>query len=968
MDDLENTLRKCVVKVVRSNTGRTDFCTGFFIAPKTVLTCSHFLERKNFSENIKILYEGNEFHATFNTDFSIIDEDILVLNAEINNHPCVHINPEISTGDPLYTFGFDATCPNGDTITMNCEGIPDKIKFKEGQITKGFSGAPLLNKRTLYVCGMIVISRHTKFPFGGRAIHINEVFNKIPDLIIKHNEFHQSNNIWVKNVTKLFGNEYEKYDERKNYDLGIGAYDCSRTEMNHYFIFPNDKKEIEKMYIEPNYQIMKYSIDDNESVLTKSNFIDDCLEILDSQKILSIIGPYGSGKTILCKALQKALINQNQDVIFIRCSEISHITDYDHLLTLANERKNKPGIREKLFVIFDGFNEIRYHSNQKSELSDQILKNIIKLSGEKNIYIMLNSRVLPKNSDIIKGLFEEMLCALWDYTNTDSVLYVILDYYEKEKIKMWIDNYNKLIPEERIDNIKGKLEYSKIKGLHKNLYRACANPLFLYMLTIFYYSNNLIEINDIYSIYEVFIDKTVKGKFEYGKSSYKALENIEIKYRDFLREIAVAINSMTILKLEEEDPESQILDSNANNYGIDTKNLSHKVIIAAEQFLGKNQIQNVDKDRFVQTILTCYFFGYNAGKWIFTDNNILFFFLAEKIFNNIGIIIQKHKPGCDINELFSITNDFSNINLHSLLMEMLFSRIRLLPEHEITSLVEVIYQFISNRLILQISEENLKNMSLNKINTDLFLCLLFIRFYKRTFKNLPFFFRRLDWLLNAAKQIDSEKRTHYLNIARRFFKSATIVDTKIKRTNFTYFNFDYSTLINTEFTQVKFYGSRLNNLIFGGNIKFNLCELKKVEMNNAKMKSEKCSISFNNCLLNDIELAVDDTLENDGCSSVLHIKFKRCYLRNVKFHLQEKKKHRSRDVILEFYDCSIDDNFIFRNCFSSIFNMERCYFKTLKFEGSIIKSGSIKKCRLESLPVFQGDPSKIKFNCIDCST
>jgi len=74
--------------------------------------------------------------------------------------PCVYLDKAVKSGDDLYTFGYpDKDDPNGRPSTFDCEGFtgdePPLIMFKLGQVLPGMSGAPLLNRRTGKVCGVL---------------------------------------------------------------------------------------------------------------------------------------------------------------------------------------------------------------------------------------------------------------------------------------------------------------------------------------------------------------------------------------------------------------------------------------------------------------------------------------------------------------------------------------------------------------------------------------------------------------------------------------------------------------------------------------------------------------------------------------------------------------------------------------------------------------------------------------------
>ena len=97
-------------------------------------------------------------------------------------------NP-FATGEELYTFGYPDTNVNGEPGTFEIIGItgdkPPLMKFKEGQVPPGFSGAPLLNLRTGKVCGIINKTLDRSSDLGGKGVPVSVIFNNFPELLPK---------------------------------------------------------------------------------------------------------------------------------------------------------------------------------------------------------------------------------------------------------------------------------------------------------------------------------------------------------------------------------------------------------------------------------------------------------------------------------------------------------------------------------------------------------------------------------------------------------------------------------------------------------------------------------------------------------------------------------------------------------------------------------------------------------------
>jgi chromosomal replication initiation ATPase DnaA len=136
---------------------------------------------------------------------------------------------------------------------------------------------------------------------------------------------------------------------------GFGSYD--RTfEPDHFQLFPHEEKSIEMLFIQPNYSIKVFS-DLVEGPGKKTDFIQDCLSILSKQRILFLLGPYGSGKTFLTKILQKHLLQEGEDVVFIECASVAQVTKWHDFKELAGERKPA---RRDIYFVFDGYDDANF--------------------------------------------------------------------------------------------------------------------------------------------------------------------------------------------------------------------------------------------------------------------------------------------------------------------------------------------------------------------------------------------------------------------------------------------------------------------------------------------------------------------------------------------------------------------------------------------------------------------------------
>jgi hypothetical protein len=117
--------------------------------------------------------------------------DVALLTVLTAEHPCVPLDDDVNIGDSVYAWGFTALGPYGESLTARIEGerweredaLGHFIKFKQGHVTAGLSGAPLLNVRTGRVCGLVKRSRDTESDLGGLGISVSVIFACAPNVL-----------------------------------------------------------------------------------------------------------------------------------------------------------------------------------------------------------------------------------------------------------------------------------------------------------------------------------------------------------------------------------------------------------------------------------------------------------------------------------------------------------------------------------------------------------------------------------------------------------------------------------------------------------------------------------------------------------------------------------------------------------------------------------------------------------------
>ncbi|MGJ6969253.1 HEAT repeat domain-containing protein [Streptosporangium sp. G11] len=168
----ENFLRSTVVALEFTGSHSSDLGTGFFVAPRIVATCAHVLgvTRGELPEAVTgTLFGGNRkivlepvpawFHGA--------DLDLAFLWApEEPDAPPVLLSPEAETGDPLIAYGHPmGRFRGGQSATFHYAGpsrLADELwtpyRVLGTPVSGGYSGSPVLNRRTGAVCGMLCLS------------------------------------------------------------------------------------------------------------------------------------------------------------------------------------------------------------------------------------------------------------------------------------------------------------------------------------------------------------------------------------------------------------------------------------------------------------------------------------------------------------------------------------------------------------------------------------------------------------------------------------------------------------------------------------------------------------------------------------------------------------------------------------------------------------------------------------------
>lgn len=161
---------------------------GFAVAPEWLVTCAHVVGR-NAPEGSRIELRPWGGAARRAILYPLpAGSDLALLHDSAVTGPAGSLGDDLRLGDPLAGIGFPVTDdqPELDQFTAEYEGETRTrdvatgaelclLKLKAGQIDYGFSGGPLLNRRTGRIVGVTRLSRDTRSDLGGWAIPAGEV-------------------------------------------------------------------------------------------------------------------------------------------------------------------------------------------------------------------------------------------------------------------------------------------------------------------------------------------------------------------------------------------------------------------------------------------------------------------------------------------------------------------------------------------------------------------------------------------------------------------------------------------------------------------------------------------------------------------------------------------------------------------------------------------------------------------------
>ncbi|MEU4443198.1 trypsin-like peptidase domain-containing protein [Actinosynnema sp. NPDC050801] len=215
-DDLVELLRAATVAVV--NQYGVLRGSGFFIAPGTVLTAAHVIDRLDGEEAhvrwgdtgahpASVRWSDPERPTAYVDIYPLPDLAVLHVPAAITTtHACVMLSTKRpSEGAELlaqgYTGGLTTTEATPNPVGLRYDGPVTEpggelLKCRGNVVEDGMSGGPLLDLATGHVVGVVKSQRSPDLPNGLYAVAARSLHERRPDIWTTNQLFHQSDRRW----------------------------------------------------------------------------------------------------------------------------------------------------------------------------------------------------------------------------------------------------------------------------------------------------------------------------------------------------------------------------------------------------------------------------------------------------------------------------------------------------------------------------------------------------------------------------------------------------------------------------------------------------------------------------------------------------------------------------------------------------------------------------------------------------
>jgi hypothetical protein len=183
VDLVYQNLIECTVRINIPN----EQGTGFFVSSGLLLTCRHVVKETS-TDKIQVFWGGNTYTPTKVERHPELD--LALLWVDITNHIYVALDADFNPFDECFAYGYPPDEVAGNWVRCLAAPNEDSVSMilDSEVIRPGLSGAPLLNKQTQKVCGLIRKELQVRLRgsilqgFGGSGIPVQKIFEVYPEL------------------------------------------------------------------------------------------------------------------------------------------------------------------------------------------------------------------------------------------------------------------------------------------------------------------------------------------------------------------------------------------------------------------------------------------------------------------------------------------------------------------------------------------------------------------------------------------------------------------------------------------------------------------------------------------------------------------------------------------------------------------------------------------------------------------
>lgn len=701
----------------------------------------------------------------------------------------------------------------------------------------------------------------------------------------------------------------DKSEEERLYDL------FEKEEQQFKYISPrhDEKCLVETMFISDIYKICKTKWDSCsvdrviEGADDERNLMEETLKIVDEQRMLLVVGDYGSGKTVFLKKLYLVLREKESvELGVISCSKIySHICE-GNLHNVFNSIR-KEG--KKHYIILDGLDDLNLSYKGKSCL-ERCIEEVIKyIKNEEDYCFIIASRTFYDLDDKDNEQVKNIVSFHYDYEFNKTFCYVCCGEFSSRNKERWIGEYAK------VHGI--KVNKSNMRDRYDKAMNSMDNPLFLYIFMEQFRRYRKERGDKYYSYYQDFVKQTIKGKYMYEERDGAFVLQIDEfvkKYQGLLEKIAFDILQFNLqhdkifVKLGEETLDKHILLGNrlaSKRYYININDCSDET---------KNMINSMCNNGIkMANLLNCYFISKTNDTICFRDNNILFFLAANKVYESITEVISKNggRFGCEDLDKIEVLDFYPQI--------MDYVIYRLLEYDSMSEEMRPVATYVYNA----VTSEKVKNKmgvieeeDNEKIVKILLLYIIFLKLRRGGYndQNIRHFFKDMifyDKIYKERKFLKGSSETIYS--IERFFMDANISGAKINRINLKRLNFQGSDISDVVFFECNVIDNNFKRIKFE-EARFVLCNVNKLEMSQKGGGSrDKKGLILDCCKVSNGTFEDINKMSFKGCKIIdtkfvlwpnQSLIFEECHIGNISIASQFNDSQSRHTIEIVFRNCT----------------------------------------------------------------